>query len=84
MAFADFQAKQQQNKQKAVLRDYFVKRSGQLLCLSDDPTFVNLLRLTVKELAVNQPELIVLIRCLQSAESDFRLLRRRQETGSVH
>lgn len=60
MAFADFQAKQQQNKQKAVLRDYFVKRSGQLLCLSDDPTFVNLLRLTVKELAVNQPELIVL------------------------
>lgn len=61
MAFADFQAKQQQNKQKAVLRDYFVKRAGQLLCLSDDPTFINLLRLTVKELAVNQPELIVLI-----------------------
>ena len=75
MAFADFQAKQQQNKQKAVLRDYFVKRSGQLLCLSDDPTFVNLLRLTVKELAVNQPELIVLIpdasRALKAISDSF-------------
>ena len=75
MAFADFQAKQQQNKQKAVLRDYFVKRSGQLLGLSDDPTFVNLLRLTVKELAVNQPELIVLIpdasRALKAISDSF-------------
>ena len=39
MAFADFQEKQKQNKQKAVLRDFFVKRHGLLLVLSDDPIF---------------------------------------------
>ncbi len=61
MAFADFQAKQQQNKQKAVIREYFTKRHGQLLCLSDDPTFVSLLRLALKELALPQSELLVMV-----------------------
>ena len=44
MAFADFQAKQRQNKQSAIVREYFSKRNGQALCLSDDQTFVALLR----------------------------------------
>lgn len=62
MAFADFQEKQKQNKQKAVLRDFFVKRHGLLLVLSDDPIFVRLLRTTVKELALgNEASLVNLV-----------------------
>lgn len=59
MGFADFQEKQKQNKQKAVIRDFLAKRDGQFLCLTDDPTFASLLRATVKELAVSKPDLIV-------------------------
>lgn len=62
MAFADFQEKQKQNKQKAVLRDFFVKRHGLLLVLSDDPIFVRLLRTTVKETALgNEASLVNLV-----------------------
>lgn len=61
MAFADFQAKQALNKQKAIIRDYFMKRNGQALCLSDDPTFVALLRSTLKELAISKAGLLVSI-----------------------
>ena len=61
MAFADFQEKQKINKQKGIVREYFVKHAGQVLCLSDDPTFVNLLRNTIKELSISQPGLIQVI-----------------------
>ena len=30
MAFADFQAKQRQNKQSAIVREYFSKRNGKV------------------------------------------------------
>ena len=61
MAFADFQAKQKQNKQKTIIREYFTKRHGQLLCLSDDPTILSLLRATVKEMALPAAELVVFV-----------------------
>ena len=62
MAFADFQEKQKQNKQKSVLRDFFVKRHGLLLVLSDDPIFVRLLRTTIKDLALgNEANLVNLV-----------------------
>ena len=61
MAFADFQTKQKQNKQKSIIRDYFTKRSGQLLCLSDDPTILSLLRATVKEMGLPASELVVFV-----------------------
>ncbi|MDE7065036.1 MAG: tetratricopeptide repeat protein [Desulfovibrionaceae bacterium] len=61
MAFADFQAKQRLNKQKAIVREYFMKRDGQALCLSDDPTFVALLRSTLKDLAVTKAASLVII-----------------------
>jgi tetratricopeptide (TPR) repeat protein len=52
MAFEDFQEKQRLNKQKAILRDYFLKHSGYALCLSDDLTFTALVSSTLKDLAV--------------------------------
>lgn len=61
MAFAEFQARQQQNKQKAAVREFFLKRKGQLLCLSDDPDFISLLRFTIKDLALPQSESLILI-----------------------
>ncbi len=61
MATADFQAKQKLNKQKAVVREYFAKRKGQALCLTDDPTFASLLRNTIKELAVQKGDLLVTV-----------------------
>ncbi len=61
MAFADFQTKQKINKCKGIVREYFTKRDGQLLCLSDDPTFVALLRTTLKDLAVTQSGILVQI-----------------------
>lgn len=61
MAFADFQAKQKINKQKAVMREYFTKHAGQALYLSEDTTFVHLLAATVKDLAIPQPRLVVSI-----------------------
>lgn len=61
MAFADFQEKQKVNKNKTVVRDYFAKRKGQALCLTDDPTFASLLRNAVKELAVQKADLLVTV-----------------------
>lgn len=61
MVFSDFQEKQRINKNKAVVREYFTKHSGQALCLSDDPTFVTLMRNTVKDLAIAATDLIVVI-----------------------
>jgi tetratricopeptide (TPR) repeat protein len=52
MAFDDFQEKQRVNKQKAVLREYFLKYSGHVLCLTDDLTFTALLSSTLKDLAI--------------------------------
>ncbi len=52
MAFENFQEKQRIAKQKAVLRDYFLKHSGHALCLSDDMTFTALLSATLKDLAI--------------------------------
>ncbi|MDR1776684.1 MAG: tetratricopeptide repeat protein [Desulfovibrio sp.] len=49
------------NKQKSVVRDYFTKRNGQALCLSDDATFLMLLRNVIKELGVAKSDLFVQI-----------------------
>jgi len=61
MAMADFQAKQKFNKNKAVVREYFAKRKGQALCLSDDTTFTTLLRNTIRELGVQKQELLLTV-----------------------
>ena len=61
MAFEDFQAKQRLNKQKGILRDYYLKHSGHALCLSDDQTFTALLSRTLKDLAVSQARLLTII-----------------------
>lgn len=80
MAYADFQLKQQQNKQKGTIREYFAKRNGQLLVLSDDPTFISLLRATIKDIALNQPEMMVVIpdvsRTLKSIMDSFAANRK--------
>ncbi|MDR2603818.1 MAG: hypothetical protein LBC55_00490, partial [Desulfovibrio sp.] len=60
MAFEDFQEKQRVIKQKATLRDYFLKHSGYALCLSDDLTFTALLSSTLKDLAVQGRSLTVI------------------------
>jgi len=60
MAYEDFQEKQRINKQKAVLRDYFLKHSGYVLCLSDDQTFTALVASTLKELAIPGRHLTVI------------------------
>lgn len=54
MAFADFQKKQMQGKHQAVVREFFAKANGHILCVSDDQTFVALLRSTIKSLALNK------------------------------
>ena len=61
MSFAKFQEKQKQNKQKGVLHEFFTKRNGQFLCLSEDQTFMSLLRAMIKELAVKGADNIVTI-----------------------
>ena len=61
MSFAKFQEKQKQNKQKGVLYEFFTKRNGQFLCLSEDQTFMSLLRAMIKELAVKGADNIVTI-----------------------
>lgn len=61
MSFEEFQAKQRQNKQNAIAREYFTKRNGQALCLSDDPTFVALLRTTIKNLGIVASGALVII-----------------------
>jgi tetratricopeptide (TPR) repeat protein len=61
MVFSDFQDKQRQNKQKGIVRDYFAKRNGQVLYLSDDPTFVTLLRNAIKDLALAKTDIITQI-----------------------
>ncbi len=52
MAVNDFHEKQRINKQKAVLREYFTKYSGHVLCVTDDQTFASLLSSTLKDLAL--------------------------------
>ena len=61
MVFADFQAKQRQNKQSAIVREYFSKRNGQALCLSDDQTFVALLRNSIRALGVSRGGLLTIV-----------------------
>lgn len=61
MAFAEFQAKQRQNQQGAIVREYFSKRNGQALCLSDDQTFVALLRNSIRGLGVSRGGLLTII-----------------------
>ncbi|MDL2317287.1 tetratricopeptide repeat protein [Desulfovibrio sp. OttesenSCG-928-A18] len=61
MAFSDFQAKQKQNALLAVVRDYFSKHDGHLLCLSDDASLVSLLRAIVKDLSLPQAGLLSVI-----------------------
>ncbi|MDR2123948.1 MAG: tetratricopeptide repeat protein [Desulfovibrio sp.] len=61
MAFADFQAKQRINKLKGIVREYFTKRDGQAFCLSDDATFITLVRNTMKDLPVTDSGLFVSI-----------------------
>ena len=60
-SFAKFQAKQQQNKLNADVREFFEKRAGKALCLSDDPTFVAHLRNAIKELAIPKGDLCGII-----------------------
>ncbi len=54
MAFADFQKKQVQGKHQAVVREFFTKQNGHFICVTDDQTFLALLRNTVKSLAMNK------------------------------
>ncbi|MCD7983809.1 MAG: hypothetical protein LUG19_06080, partial [Desulfovibrio sp.] len=61
MSFAKFQEKQKQNKQKSVLHDFFTKRNGQMLCLTEDQAFMSLLRAVLKEIAVKGSENIITI-----------------------
>ncbi len=61
MALADFQAKQKLNKLKGIVREYFTRHDGQVLCLTDDPTFVTLVRALIKDLAISQPETLLTI-----------------------
>ena len=53
MAFADFQKKQVQGKHQAVVREFFDK-NGHFICVSDDQTFLALLRNTIKGLGINK------------------------------
>lgn len=52
MAFADFQKKQVQGKHQAVVREFFTKQNGHFICVTDDQTFLALLRNTVKSLSL--------------------------------
>lgn len=52
MAFADFQKKQIQGKHQAVVREFFQKMNGHFICVTDDQTFLALLRNTVKSLGL--------------------------------
>ena len=67
MAFADFQAKQKQNKQRGIVREFFEKYNGRALCLSDDPTFVVLLRTIFKEMQIPVSGTLVTIPAATSA-----------------
>ncbi len=58
MAFADFQKKQVQGKHQAVVREFFTKQNGHIICVTDDQTFLTLLRSTIKSLALNQPGML--------------------------
>ena len=58
MAFADFQKKQVQGKHQAVVRDFFTGQNGHFICVTDDQTFLALLRNTVKGLALNKTGLL--------------------------
>lgn len=58
MAFADFQKKQVQGKHQAVVREFFTKQNGHFICVTDDQTFLALLRNTVKSLALNKSGLL--------------------------
>lgn len=58
MAFADFQKKQMQGKHQGVVREFFTKQNGHFICVTDDQTFLNLLRTTVKSLGMNKSGLL--------------------------
>lgn len=58
MAFADFQKKQVQGKHQAVVREFFEKMNGHFICVTDDQTFLALLRSTVKSLGMSKGGLI--------------------------
>lgn len=58
MAFADFQKKQVQGKHQAVVREFFTKSNGHFICVTEDQTFLALLRNAVKSLAMNKSGLI--------------------------
>lgn len=58
MAFADFQKKQVQGKHQAVVREFFTSQNGHIICVTDDQTFLALLRNTVKGLALNKQGLL--------------------------
>lgn len=61
MGFTEFQAKQKQNKLLATVREYFTNHDGQALCLSDDTSFISLLRALMKDLSITQSGLLVAI-----------------------
>lgn len=61
MGFTEFQAKQKQNKLLAVVREYFTNHDGQALCLSDDTSFIALLRALIKDLSLTQSGLLIVI-----------------------
>lgn len=79
MAFADFQKKQVQGKHQAVVRDFFTKMNGHFICVTDDQTFLALLRNTVKSLALNKSGLIDLFpdpsKVLKAITDDFNAKR---------
>ena len=78
MAFADFQKKQVQGKHTAVVREFFEK-NGHFICVTDDQTFLALLRNTIKGLGLNKGGLIDLCpdpsRLLKIITDDFNAKR---------
>lgn len=79
MAFADFQKKQVQGKQQAVVREFFSKHNGHFIVVTDDQTFLALLRSTVKSLALNKGGLIDFYpdpsKVLKALTDDFKAKR---------
>lgn len=78
MAFADFQKKQIQGKHQAVVRDFFEK-NGHFICVTDDQTFLALLRNAVKGAGLTKGGLIDLVpdtsRILKAITDDFNAKR---------
>lgn len=80
MSLAKFQAKQQQNKRNAEVREFFEARNGKALYLSDDPTFVAHLRNAIKELAIPKGELYSPI---PDAAKAFKVIAETWEEGRL-